>query len=49
MLHNGGSLADFERRIGPLARVEAEWYDYFRATVARGGAAVTAAGADGGR
>lgn len=35
LIREGGTLADFERRIGPVDAVQREWYDYLR-TVAGG-------------
>jgi hypothetical protein len=37
LVRHGGSLADFERHIGPLPQVEAEWYAYLQAMVERHG------------
>lgn len=37
LIGDGGSLADFERRIGPVDEIEREWYEYLQ-TVAAGDA-----------
>jgi hypothetical protein len=34
LLATGGGLAEFERLVGPLDRIEPQWYDYLRARVA---------------
>lgn len=34
MVRNGGSVAEFERLVGPLERVEQEWYAHFAGLVA---------------
>lgn len=33
LIQHGGSLVDFERHIGPLPQVEAEWYAYLQARI----------------
>ncbi|RDZ29210.1 DUF1570 domain-containing protein [Lysobacter silvisoli] len=35
LLREGGSLAGFERLIGPVEQVEREWYDYLRRGIVR--------------
>jgi hypothetical protein len=34
MVRNGGSVAEFERLVGPLERIEQEWYAHFAGLVA---------------
>ena len=31
LIEKGGAIEDFERLIGPVPKVEKEWYDYARA------------------
>lgn len=33
LVRHGGSLADFERHVGPIERIEPEWYAYLRGMV----------------
>jgi hypothetical protein len=34
LIHNSGSLADFEKQLGPVVGIQRQWYDYLRQRIA---------------